>query len=179
MRSRTLGLLAVAAMLLAACGGATGEDTTTSAVSGQEATTTPGDSGETTTSAAEMMDGVHVTETSVGEILVDPDGFALYVFTVDENGESSCYDDCASLWPPVSAATSISSDLDPAMFGSATRTDGGEQLTVNGMPLYLYTPDANPGDVNGQGFNDVWFVVDASGSMIEAAAGGITIDYGY
>ena len=49
--------------------------------------------------------------------------------------------------------------------------DGSEQLTVNGMPLYLFASDEAPGDINGQGVNDVWFVVDADGNMLEAAAG--------
>lgn len=195
MRNRTFALFLALGLLVAACGGGEGDDeTTTTADAGQEAattvaeapTTTAGDTATTsaadatTTSAAEMMDGVHVADSSLGEILVDPDGFTLYIFTADTDGESTCYDACADLWPPVAADTAISSDLDAAIFGSTARTDGTEQLTVNGMPLYLYTPDANPGDVTGQGFNGVWFVVDGSGAIIEAAASNdIAIDYGY
>jgi predicted lipoprotein with Yx(FWY)xxD motif len=147
------------------------EATTTTADAGQEDPTTTTEAMEdTTTSAAETMDGVHVAETDLGSILVDPDGFTLYIFTADSEGESACYDACAELWPPVSADTAISSDLDASMFGSIERTDGIEQLTINGMPLYLYTPDTSPGDTTGQGFNDVWFVVDPDGNMLEAAA---------
>jgi hypothetical protein len=53
---------------------------------------------------------------------------------------------------------------------------------VNNMPLYRYAPDAAPGDTNGQGVNDVWFVVGADGVPIEAAAAGnvpVGDDYGY
>lgn len=178
MRMRTLGILVIAVVVLAACGTEEGEGTTTTTVpeatttadAGQEETTTTAPA-DATTSAAEAMDGVHVAETNLGPILVDPDGFTLYIFTVDSGGESACYDECAELWPPVPADTPISPDLDAAMFGSTERTDGTAQLTVNGMPLYLYTPDTNPGDTTGQGFNDVWFVVDVEGNMIEAAAG--------
>jgi predicted lipoprotein with Yx(FWY)xxD motif len=180
MKMRTLGLFVLALVVVAACGTEGGDDTTTVATDepevtttadpGQEATTTT-EAMDTTTSAAEAaMDGVHATETDLGTILVDPDGFTLYVFTADSDGESACYDACAETWPPVAADTQISSDLDESMFGSIERTDGITQLTVNGMPLYLFASDTSPGDTSGQGVNDVWFVVDAEGKMIEASA---------
>ena len=71
------------------------------------------------------------------------------------------------------------------MFDSIERTDGTSQLTVNGMPLYLLASDTAPGDVNGQGVNDVWFVVDAEGNMLDASAAApagdedVAFDYDY
>lgn len=197
MRLRTLGTLVVGIAVVAACGGEGGGDTTTSAATeeevattadaGQEepATTTTAAPDEATTTAVEMMDGVHAADTDLGSILVDPDGLTLYVFTADSDGESACYDQCAVTWPPVAADTAISTDLDAAMFGSIERTDGTEQLTVNGMPLYLFASDSAPGDVNGQGVNDVWFVVDADGNMLDASAAAadeeedVAFDYDY
>lgn len=184
MKLRTLILFALAAVVLAACGSegegstTTEAETTTTAEAGQEepaTTTTEAEmtttaAADTTTSAAEMADGVHVADTDLGEILVDADGFTLYIFTADADGESTCYEGCAEAWPHVPADTPISSDVDESMFGSVARTDGSEQLTVNGMPLYFFASDENPGDTNGQGVNDVWFVVDAQGGPIEAAA---------
>jgi predicted lipoprotein with Yx(FWY)xxD motif len=191
MTKRTMGLLVAVLLVVAACGGDGASDTTSPAE--PDATTTEGDSAQeqatTSTEApaeeepattAAAMDGIHVADTELGEILVDPDGFTLYIFTADSEGESTCYDGCAELWPPIPADTPISSDLDASMFGATTRTDGMEQLTVDGMPLYLYTPDTSPGDVSGQGLNGVWFVVDGDGTVIEAAAADeIVIDYGY
>lgn len=157
MRPRPSALLLGAGLLIiTACGSDTGSGSTTTVDS----------AGSTTTAAPSGGDGVHETETGLGSILVDPDGFTLYVFTADSSGESACYDACAELWPPVAADTPIGSDLDSSIFGSITRTDETEQLTVNGQPLYLYTPDVNPGDANGQNFNGVWFVVDSTGTMI-------------
>ena len=120
-------------------------------------------------------------DTDLGTILVNADGFTMYVFTPDVDGVSTCYDDCAATWPAVPADTPIGAGVDASLFGSAPRTDGSEQLTVNGQPLYTFAPDANPGDTTGQGVNEVWFVVGADGAMIggpEAAATGRG-GYGY
>jgi predicted lipoprotein with Yx(FWY)xxD motif len=186
LKSR-LALFTTVLLLVAACGDGdeTGADATTlptpgtsTTDAGADATTTAADDDE------EAMDGVHTASTDLGEILVDPDGFSLYIFTDDTNGESTCYDACADLWPPVPGDSAISSDLEASIFGTTPRTDGSEQLTVNGMPLYLYTPDATPGDTTGQNFGGVWFVVDGNGSVIggpEASTGSAepTDDLGY
>ena len=172
---RTLALLTVVLLTLAACGG---DDAGTATTAGSA--TTAADGGGTTVPAA-AGEGVSTADTDLGTVLVNPGGFTLYVFTVDTDGESTCYDDCAQLWPAVAADTPIGSGLDATMFGSAPRTDGTEQLTINGQPLYTYTPDANPGDTTGQGVGDVWFVVGTDGEMIggpEAAATGRG-DYDY
>jgi predicted lipoprotein with Yx(FWY)xxD motif len=199
--TRTLAGLLAMALVVAACGtGDAGQtDTTagdddaattttrveeTSTTQGQETTTTS--EGTDDTSSTEM-DGVHLSETDLGEVLVGPDGFTLYVFTNDTGGESVCYESCAQLWPPVPGETPISSELDADMFGTTTRDDGSEQLTVNDMPLYWYQSDLEPGETNGQGFNGVWFVIDDGGSMVELSGAGSedtstddsVIDYDY
>lgn len=156
MKHRNLiATLTVGLLVISACGGGD---------SGASSTTTTG--GATTTTGPASGDGVHSAETDLGTILVDPDGFTLYVFTADVEGESTCYDSCANNWPAVSADTVISTDLDASPFGSAPRTDGSDQLTINGQPLYRFAPDSNPGDTNGQGVGGVWFVVDSSGAMV-------------
>jgi predicted lipoprotein with Yx(FWY)xxD motif len=35
--------------------------------------------------------------------------------------------------------------------------------------LYYFANDAGPGDVNGQGVNDVWYVLDPAGNGIGLA----------
>lgn len=164
MKSR-LTLIAALVLVIAACGGDDEPVAGDTTVPAGEPTTTAGDT-TTTGDDAEAMDGVHATESDLGTILADADGFTLYVFTVDTDGESTCYDDCADLWPPVPGDSAISPDLDTSIFDTTTRTDGSEQLTVNGQPLYLYTPDTSPGDTTGQGVGGVWFVVDSAGEMI-------------
>ena len=196
MRIRWTLLVAFVALMAAACGGGPDpagqgdvDGTTTTTVAPTTTTTSEDPVTDTTdamtddgstTMAAEDMDGVHVSETELGEVLVGPDGLTLYVFTADSQGTSACYDACADLWPPVPGDVGISSDLDQSLFSTTVRDDGREQLTINGMPLYWYAPDESPGDTMGQGFNDVWFVVDPTGAMLESAAAGsgdTVIDY--
>ena len=156
---RVVTLLAAIALVVAACGG---DDPDTGAQS---------DDGSGDTTEVES-DGVHVASSELGQILVTPEGLSLYVFTADSEGASACNDACAEAWPPLSADTEISPDLDASMFSSITRDDGSSQLAVNGMALYTYSADTGPGDTAGQGVNGAWFVGDPTGSMIETEAAG-------
>ncbi len=145
MKRQLFPLLLAGVLILTACGDSGGD--------GSGGTDAAGDS-------------ISTASTDLGTVLVDPDGFTVYVFLNDTNGESTCYDSCAATWPAVPGDTAISSDLDDSIFGTTTRTDGTDQLTVDGQPLYRYAPDANPGDTDGQGVGDVWFVVGSDGAMI-------------
>jgi predicted lipoprotein with Yx(FWY)xxD motif len=97
----------------------------------------------------------------LGPFLTDAEGMTVYLFTKDETaGESACYDDCATAWPPVPAAEGLM--LPPGIAGTLSaidRTDGSQQMTYNDIPLYYYHEDAAPGDTNGQDEGDVWYVV--------------------
>jgi predicted lipoprotein with Yx(FWY)xxD motif len=176
LKRTRLALLVAGLLVIAACGtdadGGTSE-TTTATSAAEEATTTAA-AEETTTSApseattsAAMAEGVHTADTDLGSILVDAEGFTLYIFTNDTEGASNCNEGCIENWPAVPGDTPVGSGLDASLFSTITRADGSAQLAVNGMPLYRYTPDEAPGDINGQGVGGVWFVVGADGTMIE------------
>ena len=107
----------------------------------------------------------------LGQVLVDSAGMTLYVVTTDKEGESTCYGDCARAWPPLltEAPPQAGQGVDAALLSTAERTDGSVQVIYNGMPLYYYNQDNAPGDTNGQGVRDVWFVVDPSGSPLRSA----------
>ncbi|MFW5939611.1 MAG: hypothetical protein ACOCSD_00345 [Halolamina sp.] len=45
---------------------------------------------------------------------------------------------------------------------SARRRDAGGR---GGLPLYTFAADEQPGDANGQGANDVWWVLGPDGSV--------------
>lgn len=43
-------------------------------------------------------------------------------------------------------------------------------ISYNDWPLYYYAEDSEPGDTNGQGIGDIWFVVGADGQLVRDAA---------
>ena len=111
---------------------------------------------------------VDATESDLGTILTDEDGRTLYVFLSDSEGESTCYDDCAQAWPALETEgdPEAGEETDASLLGTTEREDGALQVTYNEMPLYYYADDAEPGDTNGQGVGDVWFVVSTEGEPV-------------
>lgn len=101
----------------------------------------------------------------LGEYLVDAaSGMTLYMFTNDEEGVSNCTETCLENWP---AFTLYGNDRlttgagIEGEWGTIVREDNEDvQITYNGMPLYFFANDEAPGDINGQGAGDVWFVVE-------------------
>lgn len=101
----------------------------------------------------------------LGSILADASGNTLYTFDGDEAGVSNCTEGCAEIWPPFTldsgdptAGEGVTGEL-----GVIQRADGSQQVTYDGRPLYHYSQDSAPGDANGQGVADVWFVVEVGG----------------
>jgi len=90
---------------------------------------------------------------------VNVHGFTLYVFDADLNapGTSTCNDVCAQNWPPLATPAGVL----PAPYASIARTNGGQQLTYNGRPLYAFIADQQPGQTNGDGvdaFGGIWHI---------------------
>lgn len=109
---------------------------------------------------------IELASTDLGEFIVDGDGNSLYLFAPDAAGDSTCYDDCEVAWPILGEVTDVGEGIDSALLATTERTNGDVQATYNGWPLYYFANDAAPGDVNGQGVGDVWYVIDAAGEAI-------------
>jgi predicted lipoprotein with Yx(FWY)xxD motif len=122
---------------------------------------------------------VSASQTSLGQVLVGSNGHTLYGFTPDETaGKPTCSGGCATTWPPVTvsgADFSVGTGLDKSKFKLVARDDGSMQLQIGDFPLYLYAPDVNAGDVNGQGVGGKWFVVGTDGALIGETSS--TINY--
>ena len=75
--------------------------------------------------------------------------YVVYVFDSDPiaGGLSNCYGGCAAAWPPVYVTDDTASGV--SNLGSITRSDGTQQVTYEGRPLYFYAGDQNPGDRSG------------------------------
>ena len=127
----------------------------------------PGGGGE----AADASTSVQLADSPLGEILVDGEGNTLYGFTNDADGTPTCAGDCAGTWPAhlIEGDPVLGEGLDPAVFTLVDGAEGGTQLKAGKWPLYRFSGDGAPGDVNGQGSGDVWFVVGVDGKLIKEA----------
>jgi predicted lipoprotein with Yx(FWY)xxD motif len=98
-----------------------------------------------------------------GNYLVNETGFSLYYFVNDApgNGTSTCSGDCSKAWPPFYVESiEVPEGLSSSDFTIVSRADGDMQVTFKGWPLYLFSEDKAPGDINGQGKNNLWYVVN-------------------
>jgi predicted lipoprotein with Yx(FWY)xxD motif len=115
---------------------------------------------------------IALADSTFGKIIVDGEGKTLYMFTPDEGGTPTCYDQCAAAWPALkaddAAAVTVGAGLDKSKLSIVDRTDGGKQVKYGEYPLYYFANDAKAGDVNGQGLNSKWYVVGADGEPIKS-----------
>ena len=109
----------------------------------------------------------------LGTILVDAEGFSLYMAANDTRDITTCTGGCSKTWPPIQASDTLQDfageGVNADLLGSFTRSDDGtEQVTYNGHPLYNYLEDKKPGDALGVkiGFGGLWFVLSPRGKAI-------------
>lgn len=181
MRNRlSVGLGAVVfAVALTGCAGSPGTSTTSTtaptAATSSTAPTSMSPSTDAMSSPAAAGAEMKVASSGAGQIVVDSKGMSLYFFTKDvkDSGTSACTGACLAAWP-VFTTTSDKPAVEgvSGTVGTIATPDGKKQVTLNGMPLYYYAKDKAPGDVNGQGVMNVWYLVSPSGEMIKGAASG-------
>jgi predicted lipoprotein with Yx(FWY)xxD motif len=111
-------------------------------------------------STARAEDQIQVaTKEGIGSYLTDAAGKTLYIFKKDAPGKSACAGGCIAKWPVFYGGTvAPAPGVRAADFGTITREDGKKQTTYKGMPLYYFAADQQPGDTQGQGVLEVWFV---------------------
>jgi len=111
-----------------------------------------------------------LVDSALGKIIVDGDesGKTVYAFTPDSAGTPTCYDECATNWPPVvvEGTPSAGTGLDASLLTVVDRTDGTKQLKYGDWPLYYFAGDKAAGDTNGQGVGTKWYVIGADGKLI-------------
>jgi predicted lipoprotein with Yx(FWY)xxD motif len=110
--------------------------------------------------------GLSVAETSLGQVLVDGRGMTLYTLSADGQDHSTCSTQCLQFWPAVAPAKSGKLSVTT---GKTATPDGTAIATVAGHPVYTFSQDQQPGDVNGEGvdeFGGVWHAVSPSGQPV-------------
>ena len=105
--------------------------------------------------------GVNIMEKEgVGKFLADGSGRSLYSFAKDEKNTSNCIEGCAANWPPFYVDLSeLGEGLEPEDFAVIMRSDGRQQTTFKGMPLYYFKNDKYPGDTFGDGLGGAWSLI--------------------
>lgn len=108
----------------------------------------------------------------LGEIVVDRRGMTVYRFLKDEawpKPVSACTGACLDKWPVVApVAANDTKGLEKKGLMSFARPDGARQQTVDCWPIYTFTGDKKPGDINGQGVGGTWYAVSPEGKPVGA-----------
>jgi predicted lipoprotein with Yx(FWY)xxD motif len=114
------------------------------------------------------------------KLIVTGSGLTLYMFTADTNATPSCYDDetyhCSQLWHPYRSSDPpvAGSGVNASLLATVARTDGDPQVMYNRHPLYTengrsysLTADTKPGQIRGQGYLQMWWVLSPQGKPIK------------
>jgi predicted lipoprotein with Yx(FWY)xxD motif len=112
---------------------------------------------------------VNSSTTDLGTFLVDAEGRTLYYFVQDTApGVSACEGECLTNWPALTvegSGTVTGGEGVTGWLAAFPRSDGTLQVAYRGRPLYYFAGDTAPGDTNGQGRGDNWYVAAADGTM--------------
>lgn len=171
LRMLSLSIVAGASLALSACGSSTKATPVAAEAPTASAAPTPSTGAKPAAGAGVAL---KAASSPVGQILVDAQGRTLYAFTNDVNAQSTCTGTCAEAWPPqiVDESWTVAPGLDSGIFSTSARADGTLQLMAGKFPLYYFSGDAKPGDVNGQGSGGVWFAVTPNATTVPGPAVG-------
>ncbi len=108
-----------------------------------------------------------VQKSAIGYLLAEANHQVVYTYAKDKKGEpSTCTGTCAETWVPATGTPQAGpADHFPGQFGLIKRSDGTEQITYEGLPLYTLK-GAKPLLTTGNGQGGVWHVVKLSASDV-------------
>jgi len=124
-----------------------------------------------------------VKSSKFGTVLIGGNGHTLYRFTTDTKDHARCVGNCAFYWKPllVKPGTKLStgSGATAKLLGTIKSTQGMDQVTYAGFPMYNYYQDSGPGQFHGEGKSNaqngikpagMWYVVNTHGAFVKQAA---------
>jgi predicted lipoprotein with Yx(FWY)xxD motif len=130
----------------------------TTAAQTYTAAPSPAHSGTTITVAASQF----------GPVLFDRTGQAIYLFEAEKTSKPNCYGDCARVWPPVltTGKPVAGAAVRQRQLGMTTRSDGSQQVTYSGRPLYFYAREGKHQVLcnNVSEFGGRWLAITATGA---------------
>lgn len=148
--ARTIVGLAMIAGGLSACGGTSTSGPASPAAS---APITPTASATVSATPSGAPTVIAMSAGSAGTIVVaGATQRTVYTFGNDRPGVSNCSGACLAAWPALSVAAGQTPSAGAGVtgaLGTITRADGSIQVTYNGLPLYMFHNDHQPGDTHG------------------------------
>lgn len=108
-----------------------------------------------------------------GTVLVGTNGHTVYRYTPDKKGgASTCTGTCLKYWAKLTVKTgtkpTASGGATGSMLGTIKAGNGVAQVTYGGYPLYYFSGDKKPGQINGQGSFKTWYLVNTHGSLVKS-----------
>jgi predicted lipoprotein with Yx(FWY)xxD motif len=108
-------------------------------------------------------------------IVTNAKGHAVYTLSGDTTSHPKCTkaNGCFGFWPPVTVSSAKSLSKASGISGKlgTFKRNGLTQVTVNGHPIYTFSPDKKKNAATGEGihgFNGVWHVVKGPKSTSNA-----------
>ena len=123
------------------------------------------------TAGASAAPTVTAARSAYGVVLFDGHGKALYAFTRDRRGRSTCAGPCAAAWPPYIAGDDprAGAGATSSLLQTTRRADGTRQVTYAGRPLSYSVGDRKPGQIlcqNVSEYGGLWLVVRPNGRLV-------------
>jgi len=178
-------LVAFSSFAVAACGGGSSTKADPSKAQTQPASSGYG-SATTVSRTVKIGTGVHVTNTptkkfrakpvdTTESVAVGPSGYPVYTFQGETTRHVICQKtasaktNCWAFWPPVSVRSSNGISKQSGIGGKlgTFSNQGVLQLTLNGQPLYYFTPDLSSQNTTQAAgdevktFGSIWHIVAA------------------
>jgi predicted lipoprotein with Yx(FWY)xxD motif len=164
-KGRLLAFVCILALVVVLAGCGESKSSTTSTSTATTATRAPASS--TVTLSAKSLP-------TVGTVLIDSNGRALYTFAPDKHVSVTCTGACAQVWPPLKLANGeqpvAGTGLKASLLASVPDPEGGRVVTYNGWPLYTYVADSSGGPATGQALDingGLWYVISPSGQVVK------------
>ena len=171
LRAAALATLAVAAMAVAGCGSSSSASKST-ATAAPAAASSSSSTTSSSSSEASGAESIGTAKGGMGTYLTADEGRAVYLWVADSGGKSACSGACAKAWPPVETKGKPKAEggVNAAALGTITRSDGSQQVTYDGHPLYYFIADKSKGETKGEGtngFGALWWLVGTSGNAVK------------
>ena len=170
------GLLAAGALALAACGSSASTGAGSAGSGSSSSTSSTAASSSSTSGSASTPEVSAKNVSGFGTVLVNGDGQTLYLLTSEKGGKITCTDSngCTKVWPDTELPSGVTAakagtGIQTSLLGTVKDASGSLYVTYGGYPLYTYSGDSAPGDVNGEGitsFGGTWYVINTSGNPV-------------